>query len=95
MPGNYTVGMTDRLAGRDEVARWLGITVLLLQKWQERYETFPPPDYVITSRKGDIPGWCYDRRDDIVAWPRPNPKNQGWRVKPHTGLPKNEPASVT
>lgn len=89
------MNMTDRLVGRDEVARWLGISLGLLQKWQERYDTFPAPDYVITSRKGDIPGWHPTRYDEIVAWPRPNPKNQGWRVPPHTGLPKTEPASVT
>lgn len=87
--------MSDRLAGRDEVAGWLGIDIGLLKKWQERYETFPAPDYITSSRKGDVHGWRYERRDELIAWPRPNPRNQGWRVKPHTGLPKTEPVSVT
>ncbi len=88
------MAMTDRLAGRDEVARWLGISVGLLQKWQERYDTFPAPDYVITSRKGEIPGWHPTRQAEVIAWPRPDPHNQGWRVKPHTGLSPNHVMTV-
>lgn len=74
--------------GTDGVAEWLGVPRDLLIKWRERYDTFPAPDYIITSRKGDIPGWRPNRKTEILTWPRP--AGQGWRK----GL-KNAPTAST
>lgn len=70
------------MAGRDEVAGWLGIPIGLLKKWQERYETFPAPDYIISSRKGDVYGWRYGRKTEIISWPQGTRELQRYEYAP-------------
>lgn len=60
----------EDLAGRQEIADRLGVTVAAVDTWRRRYPTFPTPLVVLSA----TPIW---RWSAVASWARATPRRPG------------------